>query len=54
MPIIPRPIFRYIPALVVGIFVFRAILCLVRLTPSARFQEKDKPSIPVFDRYFFS
>ena len=46
----PLPSFRSIPASVVGIPVLRANICLARVTPSARFQEKDRPGIPVLDR----
>ena len=49
----PLPTFRSTPDLVVGMPVLRANLCFARLTPSARFQEKDRPGIPVLDRLLF-
>jgi hypothetical protein len=47
------PAFRWRPDLVVGIPVLRAKLCFARLTPNARFQEKDRPGIPVLDPFLF-
>lgn len=45
-----RPILAWRPCRVVGIPVYRAIRRLAVETPSARFQLKDSPGIPVFDR----
>lgn len=44
---IPPPSLRWTPDLVVGMPVLRANLYFAREIPSARFQEKDRPGIPV-------
>lgn len=48
------PILRWRPPLVVGIPVARAMRLFALLTPNARFQENERPGMPVFVPFRFA